>query len=80
MAPEQVRGDLDRIDQRTDVFALGAILYFLLAGRPPFSASSATEALSATLHDEPPDLRAAAPDVPRPLASICLRALRKDPA
>ena len=79
MAPEQVRGEIDRIDQRTDVFALGAILHFLLAGRPPFSGATAEEVLSATLHAEPPDLRSIARDVPRPLASICRRALRKEP-
>ncbi|HEY6546967.1 MAG TPA: serine/threonine-protein kinase, partial [Vicinamibacteria bacterium] len=54
MAPEQVRGD--EVDGRADLFAVGAILFEMLAGRPPFTGKSAVEVFYATLHEQPPAL------------------------
>ena len=79
MSPEQARGETGAIDERSDVFALGAILYFLLAGRAAFPGDSVEDVMARTLDDEPPALSRAAPDVPRPLASITTRALQKRP-
>jgi serine/threonine protein kinase len=80
MAPEQARGQNDRVDQRSDVFALGGVLYFLLTGKPPFAGKDTYEALErATRCDfDKAALRAAG--VPRRLEAICLRALAADPA
>jgi serine/threonine protein kinase/tetratricopeptide (TPR) repeat protein len=58
MAPEQVRGE--EVDARADLFALGAILFEMLAGRPPFSGSTMVEVLYATLHEQPPALSGSA--------------------
>jgi len=76
MAPEQARGAIDELDARTDVFALGAIFYYALSRREPFRGGSAAEIVKKVLEDEPPPLE----DVPRALASICRKAMAKDPA
>ncbi|MEZ4294005.1 MAG: serine/threonine-protein kinase [Polyangiaceae bacterium] len=72
MAPEQARGDLAAIDERTDVFGLGAVLYFLLVDRAPFEGQRRPG-------DAPPRVRSRAPEVPRPIASVCERALAMEP-
>ena len=73
MSPEQVRGE--KVDARTDVFSLGALLYEMLSGRRPFPGDSLVESGHAILHDEPPPL----PGVPPPLAQLIRRCLAKDP-
>jgi len=73
MSPEQVRGE--RVDARTDIFSLGAVLYEMVSGRRPFSGDSLVESGHAILHDEPPPL----PDVPPFLAHVTRRCLAKDP-
>ena len=78
MAPEQVRGQ--PVDHRTDLFALGVILYELLSGRRPFSRDSAPETMAAIVNADPPDLRTAAPLVPLDLARLVTRCLEKKPA
>jgi serine/threonine-protein kinase len=78
MAPEQARGETGRIDARTDVHALGAILYYLLAGRPPLEGPP-EEVLRLAAEGEPRPLRQVDPTVPRPLAAICGRAMARDP-
>jgi serine/threonine-protein kinase len=79
MAPEQIR-ESEHIDGRTDVWALGAILYELVAGRPAFRASSPAGLLAAIAADRPPAPSTVHPDVPVDLDAITATCLEKDPA
>ena len=78
MAPEQAKGDVEALDRRTDVYALGATLYDLLAGRPPFEGASALAVIRQLLYEEPPLLRKVRPDVPEDLEAIVMRCLEKE--
>jgi len=78
MAPEQVRGEAP--DARTDVFALGAILFELVTRRRPFRGSSEGEILAAILRDEPPPPSLLHPAVPPALDAVARRCLAKSPA
>ena len=80
MAPEQAGGRTKGIGPATDVFALGALLYQVLIGRPPFLANSWQHAIEQVLHDEPQPPARLRPDVPEDLETICLKCLEKDPA
>jgi YVTN family beta-propeller protein len=77
VAPEQIRGE--RVDARADVYALGCVLFHTLAGGPPYQRDSDEATLWAHLHDDPPSLRANAPDAPAELEAVIDRALAKDP-
>src|SRR5262249_12368558 len=77
MAPEQVLGEL--LDARADLYALGCILYELLAGRPPFVGRTAGEVLDQHLESEPQPLRELRPELPEPLEALVLRLLHKRP-
>jgi non-specific serine/threonine protein kinase len=77
MAPEQVRGEA--VDSRTDVFALGIMLYELATGRRPFEGTTAGVISSAILRDAPPALAKVRADVPADLDSIVARCLEKEP-
>jgi serine/threonine-protein kinase len=79
MAPEQASGQADRIDPRTDVYGLGAILYEILTGQPPFAGSSTIELLRKVQMEEPVPPRQIWAGVPLALEAICLRALVKKP-
>jgi PAS domain S-box-containing protein len=79
MAPEQSAGRLDRIDRRTDVYGLGAILYEVLTGAPPFGGDSTEEVLRKVREEEPAPPRRLWPEVPPALEALCLRALAKRP-
>jgi PAS domain S-box-containing protein len=79
MAPEQASGRFDRIDHRTDIYGLGAILYEVLTGQPPFSGSSAREVLRKVQEEHPAPPRHICPEVPPGLERVCLRALAKNP-
>jgi tRNA A-37 threonylcarbamoyl transferase component Bud32 len=78
MAPEQARGKKD-VGPAADVYALGAMLYELLVGRPPFRAANPLDTLQQVVHDEPVPVRRLQPKVPRNLGTICHKCLQKDP-
>jgi sigma-B regulation protein RsbU (phosphoserine phosphatase) len=77
MSPEQARGEGHRIDGRTDIYALGIILYRLLSGRLPFTSPTAAELLQVVIADEARPLRQFVPGLPRELERICLKAMAK---
>ena len=77
MAPEQARADLSAVDSRADVYALGAILYYLLGRREPFGPGPAEETLKKVIESEPPALRSIDPSIPRPLQAIVAKAMAK---
>ncbi len=79
MAPEQARGDHKAIDCRTDVYALGAILYEMLTGQRAFNGELAMM-LKQIQHVPPVAPRKIKPEIPRELEAICLKCLAKDPA
>src|SRR6516165_2038234 len=79
MAPEQAEGRLDLLGPRTDVYGLGALLYEILTGQPPFSGSDTQEVLQRVIHETPARPRALVAAAPRPLEAICLKALAKKP-
>jgi serine/threonine-protein kinase len=76
MSPEQARGE--EVDARTDVYALGATLYEMLAGRPPFQADSVTGTLMKALREPPKPLRQVVPTAPKALDAIVTKALEKE--
>ncbi len=80
MAPEQAVGDAARIDRRTDVYGLGATLYALLAGEPPFVGSMPLEVLRRVVDHEPTALRHRLPNLPADLNAIVMKCLEKDPS
>ena len=79
MPPEQVKGDLDRIDERSDVYALGAVLYEILTGRPPHTGDSLQEVVDRAQRGDITHVSNLEPNAPRELAAVCLRALDRDP-
>ena len=78
MSPEQASGKTDKINESSDIYSLGAILYCLLTGRPPFQAASSYETIIQVIRQEPISPRVVNPDVPLDLETICLKCLQKD--
>ncbi|HEX3227460.1 MAG TPA: protein kinase, partial [Pyrinomonadaceae bacterium] len=76
MSPEQARGW--QVDERTDVWSLGVVLYEMIAGRAAFEAYSKNEIIAAILEREPLPISRYVPDIPRDLERVIVRALRKD--
>ena len=79
MSPEQCR-DTAHVTEKTDVYALGVMLFELLAGRRPFVAELASEVMTMHVKAEPPSLEALAPEVPQEVVRLVERMLTKDPA
>jgi serine/threonine-protein kinase len=79
ISPEQARGDLDQVGPPSDIYALGVVLYWMLAGRPPFAAHSITNLLAAHASRTPRSLELVTPGLPRPLVRVVMQCLEKAP-
>lgn len=80
MSPEQARGRRAAVTVASDIYSLGAVLYFLLTGRPPFDGETMEGVLDGVLNREPTSPRFQNPAIPRDLATICLKCLSKTAA
>ncbi len=78
MPPEQAAGDLEKVDEQSDLYSLGAILYCLMTGRPPFQAANPMDILFQVLEQDPVAPTKLNPTIPRDLETICLKCLAKD--
>jgi tRNA A-37 threonylcarbamoyl transferase component Bud32 len=79
MSPEQAKG-MEAIDARSDLYSLGGLMYFLLAGRPPFVANSKLGVVLAHIGQPVPPLRDYCPDVPADVDAVVMRCLSKEPS
>ena len=80
MPPEQAAGNTSEAGPLSDVYSLGAVLYCMLTGRPPFQAASAVATLQQVLAQDPPTLKTLNSAIPKDLETICLKCLRREPA
>ncbi|MBI4557150.1 MAG: protein kinase [Candidatus Hydrogenedentes bacterium] len=80
MPPEQAKGLIDQIDERSDVYSLGAVLYELLTGKTPFTGKTSIEIMKKVVAESPAPVATLEPDAPPELAAICQRAMAHDPA
>lgn len=78
MSPEQAAAKTSEIGAAADVYSLGATLYYLLVGRPPFQSPSPVETIRQVIDNEPVSLRRLDPSIPRDLETVCLKCLRKE--
>ncbi|MBI1176217.1 protein kinase [bacterium] len=79
MAPEQIAGRHNDIGPGTDIYSIGAVLYHLLTGRPPFATGTMAQTFQQVLTNEPLEPRALNPAIPIDLQTICAKCLEKDP-
>ncbi len=76
MSPEQAKGE--KIDEKTDIFSLGAVIYEMVAGKAPFAGDSLAETFADLINREPPPLEQVAPSIPGELRQIISKALKKN--
>ncbi len=79
MAPEQAAGDQSKVGPRSDIYALGAMLYELLTGRPPLEGGETIQLIQRVLNEDPRQPSAVVPTLDRQLDILCMKALEKDP-
>src|SRR5215471_8018927 len=79
MSPEQAAGEHTKVSKATDVYGLGAVLYQLLTGQPPFAGGTTYETVKLLLDTEPRQPRLLNPKIDRDVSTICLKCLDKDP-
>jgi WD40 repeat protein/serine/threonine protein kinase len=80
MPPEQATGKRGKVGPQSDVYSLGAVLFYLVTGHPPFNADTVTATLRLVTEADPLSPRLLNPNVPRDLETVCLKCLEKEPA
>lgn len=79
MPPEQAAGRLEKVDERSDVYSLGAVLFEIVSGEPPYRGKTAKQVLSSVLSEQPRQVNDISPEAPPELAALVARALSREP-